>query len=131
MALVAARRSSAASLLQLAQPYLTKLAIDRYIAAGDSRARADRRAVLWRPDRPFALEFVQTYMMQMTGQRIMYDLRMQIYRHLQRLDLRFYDRNPVGRLMTRVTTDVDVLNELFTAGRRRRLRRRVHARRAS
>ena len=52
----------------------------------------------------------------MTGQRIMFDLRMQIYEHLQRLDLRFYDRNPVGRLMTRVTTDVDVLNELFTAG---------------
>ena len=54
--------------------------------------------------------------MQMTGQRIMYDLRMQIYARLQRLDLRFYDRNPVGRLMTRVTSDVDVLNDLFTAG---------------
>ena len=52
----------------------------------------------------------------MTGQRIMFDLRMQIYRHLQRLDLQYYDRNPVGRLMTRVTTDVDVLNELFTSG---------------
>ena len=52
----------------------------------------------------------------MTGQRIMFDMRMQIYGHLQRLDLRFYDRNPVGRLMTRVTTDVDVLNDLFTAG---------------
>ena len=52
----------------------------------------------------------------MTGQRIMFDLRMQVFSHLQRLDLRFYDRNPVGRLMTRVTTDVDVLNELFTSG---------------
>ena len=52
----------------------------------------------------------------MTGQRIMFDLRMQIYGHLQRLDVRFYDRNPVGRLMTRVTTDVDVLNDLFTSG---------------
>ena len=52
----------------------------------------------------------------MTGQRIMYDMRMQIYGHLQRIDLQFYDRNPVGRLMTRVTTDVDVLNDLFTAG---------------
>ena len=52
----------------------------------------------------------------MTGQRIMFDMRMQIYGHLQRLDLQFYDRNPVGRLMTRVTTDVDVLNDLFTAG---------------
>ena len=63
-----------------------------------------------------ALEYVQTWMMQLTGQRIMYDLRMEIYDHLQRLDLRFYDRNPVGRLMTRVTSDVDVLNDLFTAG---------------
>jgi ATP-binding cassette subfamily B protein len=54
--------------------------------------------------------------MQMIGQRIMFDLRMQVFEHLQRLDVRFYDRNPVGRLMTRVTTDVDVLNELFTSG---------------
>src|ERR1700730_4725991 len=46
----------------------------------------------------------------------MFDLRMAIYRHLQRLDLRYYDRNPVGRLMTRVTSDVDVLNDLFTSG---------------
>jgi ATP-binding cassette subfamily B protein len=52
----------------------------------------------------------------MTGQRIMFDMRTEIYEHLQRLDLQFYDRNPVGRLMTRVTTDVDVLNDLFTAG---------------
>ena len=52
----------------------------------------------------------------MTGQRIMFDLRMEIYGHLQRLDVRYYDRNPVGRLMTRVTSDVDVLNDLFTSG---------------
>jgi ATP-binding cassette, subfamily B, multidrug efflux pump len=52
----------------------------------------------------------------MLGQRIMFDIRMQVYSHLQRLDLRFYDRNPVGRLMTRVTSDVDVLNDLFTSG---------------
>jgi ATP-binding cassette subfamily B protein len=62
------------------------------------------------------LEYTQTYMMQMIGQRIMFDMRMQIYAHLQRLDLAFYDRNPVGRLMTRVTTDVDVINDLFTSG---------------
>ncbi len=55
-------------------------------------------------------------LLQMTGQRIMFDLRMQIYGHLQRLDVQFFDRNPVGRLMTRVTTDVDALNELFTSG---------------
>ena len=67
--------------------------------------------------------------MQLTGQRIMFDLRMAIYGHLQRLDLRYYDRNPVGRLMTRVTSDVDVLNDLFTSGVVTDLRRRVHARR--
>jgi ATP-binding cassette subfamily B protein len=54
--------------------------------------------------------------MQVIGQKIMFDLRMQLVSHLHRLDLRFYDRNPVGRLMTRITTDVDVLNELFTSG---------------
>lgn len=107
----------ASALLQLAQPYLTKVAIDRYIAAGDLDGLG-RIALLFLATliATFALEFLQTYVMQLTGQRIMFDLRMAIYRHLQRLDLRFYDRNPVGRLMTRVTTDVDVLNDLFTAG---------------
>jgi ATP-binding cassette subfamily B protein len=105
------------SLLQLAQPYLTKLVIDEYIATGNT-AGLDRIALLFLGILlgAFALEYVQTYTMQIAGQRIMYDLRMQIYEHLQRLDVRFYDRNPVGRLMTRVTTDVDVLNDLFTSG---------------
>ena len=105
------------SLLELAPPYLTKLVIDQYIPEGDLSGLG-QVAILFLVTLTgsFALEYVQTWTMQITGQRIMYDLRMQIYRHLQRLDLRFYDRNPVGRLMTRVTTDVDVLNELFTAG---------------
>ena len=64
----------------------------------------------------FASEYAQTWILQLTGQRIMFDLRMAIYGHLQRLDLKYYDRNPVGRLMTRVTSDVDVLNDLFTSG---------------
>src|SRR5262249_303735 len=64
----------------------------------------------------FVAEYAQTWTMQLTGQRIMFDLRMAIYSHLQRLDLRYYDRNPVGRLMTRVTSDVDVINDLFTSG---------------
>src|SRR6201987_3253693 len=62
------------------------------------------------------LEFLQTYFMQWTGQMVMFDLRSQIFRHLQRMHIGFYDRNPVGRLVTRVTTDVDALNEMFTAG---------------
>jgi ATP-binding cassette subfamily B protein len=64
----------------------------------------------------FGLEYLQTWVLQMTGQRIMFDMRTEIYGHLQRLDLQFFDRNPVGRLMTRVATDVDVLNDMFTAG---------------
>jgi ATP-binding cassette, subfamily B, multidrug efflux pump len=105
------------SVLQLAQPYLMKIAIDRYIATQDFRG-IDRIAIAYFfiLIGSFVLEYVQTWMLQMTGQRIMYDMRLQIYEHLQRIDLQFYDRNPVGRLMTRVTTDVDVLNDMFTAG---------------
>jgi len=106
-----------ASVLQLAHPYLMKVAIDRYIATSDV-AGMDRIALLFLAIllASFALEFVQTYVLQHTGQRIMFDLRAQIYRHFQRLDVAYYDRNPVGRLMTRVTTDVDALNDLFTSG---------------
>ena len=106
-----------ASALQLTQPYLVKLAIDRYIASRDL-AGLDRVALAYVAvlAGAFGFEYLQTYIMQMTGQRIMSDLRMRIYAHLQRLDLAFYDRNPVGRLMTRVTTDVDVLNDLFSSG---------------
>jgi ATP-binding cassette, subfamily B, multidrug efflux pump len=105
------------SVLQLAPPYLTKLVIDKYIPAGDLAGLGlVAVAFLGTLVASFALEYVQTWTMQMTGQRIMFDLRMQVYSHLQRLDLKFYDRNPVGRLMTRVTSDVDVLNDLFTTG---------------
>ena len=105
------------SLMQLAQPYLTKLAIDRHILTGDLNG-LDQIVLLFLGILlgSFVLEYVETYTMQMMGQRIMFDLRMQIYEHLQRLDVGFYDRNPVGRLMTRVTTDVDALNDLFAAG---------------
>src|SRR3989442_5085910 len=102
---------------QLAQPYLIKTAIDRHIATGRLDG-LDRLAVVYLLILigAFGAEYIQTWTMQLTGQRIMFDLRMAIYRHLQRLDVRYYDRNPVGRLMTRVTSDVDVLNDLFTSG---------------
>jgi len=64
----------------------------------------------------FLLDYLQTYYMQWVGQMAMFDLRAEIFRHLQRMHIGFYDRNPVGRLVTRVTTDVDALNEMFTAG---------------
>lgn len=101
----------------LAQPYLMKVAIDRYVEPRQLDG-LDRLAMLYVGVLvvAFAAEYTQTWTMQLTGQRIMFDMRMAIYRHLQQLDLRYYDRNPVGRLMTRVTSDVDVLNDLFTSG---------------
>src|SRR5437868_9227621 len=112
-------------------PYLTKVAIDRYLAPNGGASSFLAR---WLSPRPltgiaqiaslyigllvasFFLEFLQTYYMQWTGQMVMFDLRSQIFRHLQHMHLAFFDRNPVGRLVTRVTTDVDALNEMFTAG---------------
>jgi ATP-binding cassette, subfamily B, multidrug efflux pump len=105
------------SALELAPPYLVKLVIDRYIPARDVNGLSLVAALyLATLAGSFVLDYAQTWLLQFTGQRIMFDIRMQIYEHLQRLDVQFYDRNPVGRLMTRVTTDVDVLNDLFTSG---------------
>ena len=105
------------ALLQLAQPYLVKLAIDRHILTGElAGLELIAAAMLVILAGSFLLEYLETYSMGMIGQRIMYDLRMEIYGHLQRIDVAFYDRHPVGRLMTRVTTDVDALNDLFASG---------------
>ena len=105
------------SVLQLAPPYLTKVAIDAHITTGELDG-LDTLAFLFLGvlGLSYVLEYVQTYTLQVTGQRIIFDLRMRIQEHLQRLDVAFYDRNPVGRLMTRVTTDVDALNDLFASG---------------
>ena len=64
----------------------------------------------------YVLEFIQTYVLQWMGQKVMFDLRKQIFGHLQGMHIGFYDRNPVGRLVTRLTSDVDALNEMFTSG---------------
>lgn len=105
------------SMMQLTYPYLTKVVIDQHILTGDLTG-LNQIALLFLAIllASFLLEYLETYTMQMMGQRIMYDLRIQIYSHLQSLDVQFYDRNPVGRLMTRVTTDVDALNDLFASG---------------
>jgi ATP-binding cassette subfamily B protein len=99
------------------QPYLTKIAIDRYIRnnnfAGLNQIAAFYILTLVLV---FVLSFSQTWLINLMGQKIMRDLRMEIFRHLQGMDVAFFDKNPVGRLMTRVTTDVDALNELFTSG---------------
>src|SRR6202043_456592 len=115
-------------------PYLTKVAIDRYLAPKGAPTAASSGIWNWLSPHAitgiaqiaaiyvgllvfsFLLEFLQTYYMQWTGQKVMFDLRRQIFRHLQRLHVAFFDKNPVGRLVTRVTTDVDALNEMFTSG---------------
>jgi ATP-binding cassette subfamily B protein len=107
----------AAAGVELLQPWFTQQAIDRFIAGGDLPGLTRMAAFfLGLLVVGFAAEYAQTAVLQLTGQRIMHTLRTEVYTHLQRLDLAFYDRNPVGRLMTRVTTDVDALNELFATG---------------
>ena len=107
----------AGAALQLVGPWITKLVLDHAIPARDHRllavlAGAYTASLLL----AFALEYVQTLLTTSIGQRVMYDLRREIFGHLQRLELPFFDRNPVGRLMTRVTNDVETLNELFSSG---------------
>ncbi len=102
---------------QLLGPYITKVAIDRYIANQDIQgldvmALSYLGVVLL----GFVFLFVQTYSTQYTGQRAMHDLRMEIFSRLQKQDLAYFDRNPVGRLMTRTINDVETLNELFSTG---------------
>ena len=103
--------------LDLAGPYLTKVAIDRHIRQGDAAGlRGVAALYLLTLLLAFVVRFGQVMILQMTGQRVMLDMRRAIYGHLQALHVGFFDRNPVGRLMTRVTTDVDAVNELFTSG---------------
>jgi len=107
----------AGSAISIVQPYLTKVAIDRYIRNSDFPGLSGIAVIyVLTLIFVFALSFAQTWIINLIGQKIMYDLRMQIFRHLQKMDVAFFDKNPVGRLMTRVTTDVDALNELFTSG---------------
>jgi ATP-binding cassette subfamily B protein len=103
--------------LETVPPLLTMLAIDKYIAASNTAGLAVVAGLyVLTLAAKFLTEFVQSLMLQRTGQRIMFDMRMEIFTHLQRLSPSFYDRNPVGRLITRVITDVEVLNELFSSG---------------
>ncbi len=106
-----------ASLLGVVGPYLTMIALDEAIPGGDGRQLAFL-AILFLSATVliFVFEYVQALVTTWLGQRVMYDLRTQIFRKLQQLDLAFYDRNPVGRLMTRITSDVETLNELFSSG---------------
>ncbi|MFZ0962515.1 MAG: ABC transporter ATP-binding protein [Terriglobia bacterium] len=120
--------------LQAVPAYLTKVEVDRYLDPARGQylppvlahflstnplvGIAQIAMALFLPTVlvSFFLEFSQSFAMQLVGQKVMYDLRKQIFLHLQRLEMAFFDRNPVGRLVTRVTTDVDVLNDLFSSG---------------
>jgi ATP-binding cassette subfamily B protein len=103
--------------LETTFPWLTKIAIDRYITGRNFYGLAVIGLVYsFLLVVKFAVESSETYVLSMTGQKIMYDMRMEIFTHLHTLSASFYDKNPVGRLITRVVTDVDVLNDLFSAG---------------
>jgi len=107
----------ATAALQLASPFLTKVAIDRAIPSRDlGLVRLLALGFLLANALEFGLDFAETVLTASIGQRVMVDLRLEIFGKLQRLGIAFYDRNPVGRLMTRVTADVETLNELFTSG---------------
>jgi len=105
------------SFLQIVGPWLTQVALDDAIPAGDTSLLARLAAAyLAAHVAAFFLLYIQTVLTTWLGQRVMYDLRTEIFSKLQRLDLGFYDKNPVGRLMTRITSDVETLNELFSSG---------------
>jgi ATP-binding cassette, subfamily B, multidrug efflux pump len=104
-------------LLQLAGPLLTRKVIDEALPARDF-ALVTWATVVYAASlvASFACAYGETLLTSLLGQRVMHDLRMDIFAHLQRLPVGFFDRTPVGRLVTRVTADVEALNELFTAG---------------
>ena len=104
-------------LLQLVGPLLTQRVIDVALPARDG-AMAVRAALVYAGSLvlAFGCSYGETMLTALLGQRVMRDLRQQLFEHVQRLSIAFYDRTPVGRLVTRVTSDVESLNELFTAG---------------
>ena len=105
------------SAMEAVRPYFTKIAVDTDIANNDKHGLLITILLF------FVvlvvrgiIQYANAYLTQWIGQRTIFDLRMQIFSHLQKLTLRFYDRNPIGRLITRVTNDVEVLNDMFSSG---------------
>ena len=107
----------AVSMLNLAGPYLTKVAIDDFIRPGRVEG-LDRIALIYIAvlGAAFTCQFFQYMTMQYIGQRVMFDLRTQVFAHLHKMSFRFFDRNPIGKMMTRTVNDVEVLNEMLTSG---------------
>ena len=128
------------SLSDVAGPFLVMVGIDRYFPTGQAASGSEHGSdpAHWLTSRlstdpahgitqlatiylclqisAYLFEFIQTYLMQWTGQKIMFDLRRDIFRHMQRMDIGFFDAHAVGRLVTRLTSDVDAINEMFTGG---------------
>jgi ATP-binding cassette, subfamily B, multidrug efflux pump len=105
------------SAMEAVRPYFTKIAVDTNIVQGDPHGLLVTMLMFLAIMivRGF-IQYANAYLTQWIGQRTIFDLRMEVYRHLQTLSLKFYDRNPIGRLITRVTNDVEVLNEMFSSG---------------
>jgi ATP-binding cassette subfamily B protein len=109
--------SIAVSGMEAVRPYFTKIAVDENIARGDGHGLLMTTLVfLGVMCVRGVLQYFNAYLTQWIGQRTIFDLRMEVFAHLQKLGLSFYDRNPIGRLITRVTNDVEVLNEMFSSG---------------
>jgi ATP-binding cassette subfamily B protein len=107
----------ASSACQLAGPYIIKVGVDNYIIPGKLDGFWVLIALyLLLITGDLFFRFAQIYASNYLGQKTMYDLRLAVFRHLQSLSLKFFDRNPVGRLVTRTTSDIEVLNELFSTG---------------
>jgi len=107
----------ATALVELAQPYLVKMAIDDHILRGDWTGLSGVAGLfLLSLGVLYALRAWQSYLMTSTGQQVMHDLRETLFRHVQRLDAAFFDKNPVGRLMTRILNDVEAVSDMFSSG---------------
>ena len=105
------------SSMEAIRPYFIKIAVDQNIANHDGHGLLmTTLTFLGLMVARASVQYVNTYLTQWIGQRTIFDLRMQVFNHLQALGLRFYDRNPIGRLITRVTNDIEVLNEMFSSG---------------
>src|SRR6266567_3107971 len=99
------------SLVDLVGPALIGYGIDHYIAPTTQTLSETQRTIGL-----LVVSSVYLCVLSIIGQRIMFDMRSQMFDHLQRLSLAYFDHNPVGRLMTRLTNDIDALNEMFTSG---------------
>jgi len=109
--------SMVVSALEAVRPYFTKIAVDDNIKNHDEHGLLIT-ALMFLSVLTLrgVMQYFNSYLTQWIGQRTIFDLRMELFRHLQNLSLKFYDRNPIGRLITRVTSDVEVLNDMFSSG---------------